>query len=89
MCLVLHALTAIDLAHEFKQLYPDLKVPKSSWAGCILSVIKTIIISFIPLFNIALCWVYVFKSEELRVKAINKVYLKCISKEKTDDSSRS
>lgn len=79
--LVLHILTAIDLAHEFKQLYPDLKVPKSNWAARILTWIKTIITALIPLFNLALCWVCLFKGEELKEKAIEKLYLEC-TKEK-------
>ena len=81
--LVLHILSAIDTAHEFKQLYPDLKVPKSNWAGDILSWIKPIITALIPLFNLALCWVYLFKYSELKTKAIEKVYLECM-KEKKD-----
>ena len=85
--LVLHILASINLAYEFKQRYPDLKAPKSNWAGRILSVIKIIIISFIPLYNLALCCVYIFKYEELETKVINKVYLNCI-KEKQDDSCR-
>ena len=79
--LVLHIFTAIDLSYEFKQLYPDLKVPKSNWAARILTWIKTIITALIPLFNLALCWVYLFKGEELRKKAIDKVYAECIAKE--------
>ena len=79
--LVLHILTTINLAHEFKQLYPDLKVPKSNWAAHILTWIKTIITALIPLFNLALCWVYLFKGEELKKKTIEKVYLEC-TKEK-------
>lgn len=80
--LVLHIFAAIDTAYEFKQLYPNTKAPKSNWAGRILSFIKTIVIAVIPLFNLALCWVYLFKYEELNKKAIDKVYAECIAKEK-------
>ena len=82
ICLILLTLSTIDTAYEFKRLYPDLKVPKTSWAGRILSVIKSIITALIPLFNIALCWVFIFKYSELRAKTIDKVYTECILKEK-------
>lgn len=85
--LVLHTFTSIDLAYEFKRLYPDIKVPKSNWAARILSFIKTIITALIPLFNLALCWVYLFKGEELKKKAIAKVYAECVAKEKENDQS--
>jgi hypothetical protein len=82
--LVLHTFSAIDITYEFKQIYPNTKVPKSNWAGRILSLIKTVIIAVIPIFNIALCWVYIFKYNELKAKTIDKVYAECIAKEKKD-----
>ena len=82
--LVLHIFTVIDLAYEWKQLHPDLKVPKLNWAARILSFIKIIINAIIPLFNLALCWVYLFKGEELKKRAIDKIYVECIAKEKKD-----
>lgn len=84
--LVLHILSTIDIFLEFKQLYPDLKIPKSNWAGDILILIKTIITALIPLFNLALCLVYLFRYSELKTKAIEKAYAECI-KEKVNDGN--
>lgn len=76
--LILHTLLAIDSSHDFKRIYPDLKVKKSNWAGSLLTIIKTIIIALIPLLNFMLCCVYVFKTSELKANAIEKVYLECM-----------
>ena len=76
--LVLHTLSSIDTAYEFKRKYPDVKVAKSNWAGRILLFVKTIITACIPLLNLGLCWVYLFKYSELKAKAIDKVYADCM-----------
>ena len=81
--LVLHTFSTLDIVYEFKQLYPDVKAPKTNWASLVLTIIKLIIKAFIPLFNIALCWVHLFNYEELKTTAIEKVYAKC-TKGKTD-----
>jgi len=80
--LVILMLSSIDVAYEFKRKYPDLKVPKRSWAGRILSWVKSIIIALIPLYNILMCCVFIFNYDELKTKTINKVYAECIAKEK-------
>lgn len=82
--LILHILSTIDLSYKFKRKYPDLKVPKTNWASKILSAIRTIIIALIPVFNLALCLVFIFRYEELENKTIKNVYIKCISKENQD-----
>ena len=81
--LVVLTLSVIDTAYEFKKIYPDLKAPKKSLAGRILTLIKSIIIALIPLFNIAMCWVIIFKYDEIKTKTIDKVYAECIAMEKT------
>ena len=86
--LILFTLSSIDITHEFKRLYPDVKNPKSNWAGRVLSLFKSIIIAFIPLFNLALCWAFIFKYEELKAKTIDRVYAECIAKEKQKEMSR-
>ena len=80
--LILFTLSSIDIAYEFKRLYPDIKNPKSNWAGSVLSILKSIIKAFIPLFNLALCWVILFNYDEIKTKTIDKVYADCIAKEK-------
>ena len=80
--LVIHLLSAIDIAHDFKQKYPDIKAPKTNWASRVLSFIKTIIIAVIPLFNLAMCWTYLFKYSELKPKVMDKMYADIIAKEK-------
>lgn len=80
--LLLLILSSIDAAYEFKQLYPDVKAPKTNWAGRILTLIKCVITALIPLFNIALCWVFIFKYSELKDKTIAQIYAKRIAKEK-------
>lgn len=82
--LVILMLSAIDVAYEFKRKYPDLKIPKRSWAGRILTWVKSIIIALIPLYNIIMCCVFIFNYEELKTKTIDKAYAECIAKEKQD-----
>ena len=83
--LALQTLATIDIAHKFKRKYPELKVPKTSVAGHLFSMLRTLIVSLIPIYNILLCLVFLFKYEELEAKSMSKVYLKCIEAEKKND----
>ena len=90
--LILSTLAVLDVAHDFKLKYPDMKAPKSSLAGKILSLIKNIAVALIPLYNILLCLVFIFNYEQLKEKTMAKFYLKCSkvknSEEIKNDSSR-
>lgn len=76
--LLMQTLMAIDLAKKFKHKYPDLKPPKPSVAGRLLSSLRNLIVALIPLYNILLCFIFLFKYEELEAKSMNNVYQKCI-----------
>lgn len=80
--LIFLTLSCIDIAYEFKQLYPDKKIPKSNWAKNILSIMKNIIMAFIPALNIVFCWVIIFDYSDLKTKVLDKIYAECVTKEK-------
>lgn len=78
LCLVLWILASIDITHEFKKKYPDLKIPKRSFAGRVLSYVRTIVSSITPLFNIIMIYTIVFKYSEVEKRAIQRIYLECM-----------
>ena len=78
-CWLITMLTAIEIANKFRKKHPELKVTKKSWAGCILTNIKLLIVSFIPLLNIALCCVYLFSYETIESKTMEKLYVMCMN----------
>lgn len=82
--LIMITLSSIDASYDFKQKYPGLKVPKRSWAGRVLTWIKTIITAVFPIWNLMMCWVLIFKYDEVKTKTIEKAYAECI-KEKQND----
>lgn len=76
--LLMLTLMSIDLAKKFKRKYPELKAPKVSIAGRLLSSLRNLITALIPLYNILLCFIFLFKYEELEEQSMKKVYQKCI-----------
>lgn len=78
LCLIMYILASIEIAHKFKKKYPELKVSKKSWAGRILTNIKLIIVSFIPLLNLALCCVVLFSYDTIKTKTMEKLYVTCM-----------
>ena len=74
----LFVLTTIEAGQKFKIKYPDLKVPKSTSAGKIGSIIRMLLSSLIPIVNICLLWTLLFHDSELVDKAIRKMYEKCM-----------
>lgn len=81
LCFVLMILSCIDIKYKFKKKYPDLKSHKDSFAGTILSYIKTIVVSVTPLFNIIMIWNIVFKYSKLEKDTIQKIYLECMGED--------
>lgn len=79
ICWLTTILTAIEISHRFKKKYPELNVPQKSWAGRILTNIKLLIVSFVPLFNLALCWVYLFEYETIESQTMEKLYVTCMN----------
>ena len=78
LCLIMYTLSPIDIAHKFKLKYPGLKYPKTNWAKRILSGIKVIVVSFIPIMHLGLIWVVLFDYETLETKALTKLYEECV-----------
>lgn len=76
--LIVLLLSSIDTSHDFKQKYPELKVPKRSWAGRVLTWIKTIVTAIIPIWNLMMCYVLIFKYDEIKTKTIEKAYAECM-----------
>lgn len=84
LALILHIFAGLDAAHEFKRRYPDLKEPKKPLIDSIGVAFKAVLLHLIPIMNIALIFVYLFRDEELKERAIKKLYSR-LSKEDTDD----
>ena len=82
---VLMTLTEVDYAHKFKARYPDLKVPESSIAGKMASIIKSVVGSLIPIVNLAILWVLIFHSSDLEDKVMKRMCDTC-AKNKEDKS---
>lgn len=82
LCLVMYTLATFDFTYKFKKKYPGLKTPRQSLSGRILSVIKGIVASFIPILNLALVWVIVFEYGELETRTLNKIYQECLKEER-------
>lgn len=82
LCLFIYTLAAIDIAYKFKKRYPDLKIPGSSWAGKILSVVRYIIVSLIPIINFVFILVAVFQYTELVTRTLDKTYRDCLKEDK-------
>ena len=80
---VLFEVSAVDMAHKFKLKYPNLQVPRYSWANKVGIFLRTLIGSFIPLVNIVLLWVIIFNYDELERRSIEKIREKCTPKEET------
>ena len=76
--LLMLTLMTIDFAKKFERKYPELKAPKVSVAGHLLSSLRNLITALIPIYNILLCLVFIFKYEELEERSMKKVYQKCI-----------
>lgn len=76
LMLLMFMLFVISTAHEFRRQYPNLKIPKTHWSKLIFSVLKICIASIIPIFNLIVLLVIIFKSEEVSEKTIREIYLK-------------
>ena len=71
---VMLMLAGVDSQHKFNARYPVVKLHKRSWAGNIRTILSDIFGYFIPIVNIALLWVMVFKYSELQDRTIRKMY---------------
>lgn len=78
ICFIAMTLTSLDFAYKFRNKYPNVKYPKQSSAAKILSWVKNIIASLLPLFNIAMILVILFSYEELEKRTLLKLYMKCM-----------
>lgn len=85
VCFITMTLTSLDFAYKFRNKYPDVKPPKQSPAAKILSWIKNIIASLLPLFNVVMILTILFGYEELEKRSMLKIYMKCME-EKYDQN---
>lgn len=74
--LLMTVLMCIDAIHIIRDRYPDLKVPKHSRAARYEAVLKLIIVSLIPIFNIIFLLVIVFKGDEIKESIVENIYKK-------------
>ena len=81
LTLVLFWMCCIEGAHEFRKRYPHIKIPKSHWSSKINVVIRVIIPSMIPIFNLLMLLYIVFKNEEVIEGSIYKLHNKYASEE--------
>lgn len=77
--IILFWLVCLNAAHEFKTRYPELKIKKSHWSKSALAAIQLGVAVLIPLFNILLAYVLIFKSDEIIQKGVHKIYMKCMN----------
>jgi hypothetical protein len=71
----------VEGAHEFRKRYPHIKIPKSHWSSKINTVIRVIIMSITPIFNLLMLLYIVFKTEEVIEGSIYKLHNKYASEE--------
>lgn len=81
LCLLMYTLAAIDIAYKFKKRHPNLKIPSSSWAGKILSIVKYIVVSLLPIINFVFILVLVFNYSEIETKTLDKTYQDCLKED--------
>ena len=56
---------------ELKREYPDIQAHKRSALEGIFICIKAFITCFIPIINIAICYVQLFESEKIKERVLN------------------
>lgn len=76
LTLVVFWMCCIEGAHEFRKRYPDIKIPKSHWSSKINTVVRVIIVSMIPIFNLFMLLYIVFKTEEIIEEGVYKLHNK-------------
>ena len=72
---VLFWFTVIEAAHEFKRRYPNITTPKKSVTEWVGTIFKTTLLCLIPIYNVLYCLALLFKSEDIKEKAILKTYM--------------
>ena len=73
---ILFLFCSLESSREFKRRYPDIKGSQLSLIERIGGYIRFILIAFIPVVNIFYFWVLLFKSETIKEKTVEAVYLK-------------
>jgi hypothetical protein len=81
LTLVLFWMCCIEGAIEFRKRYPHIKIPKSHWSSKINVVIRVIIISMIPIFNLVFLLYITFKTEDVIEGSIYRLHNKYASEE--------
>lgn len=76
LTLILYAFTTLDISFEFKRRYPNANIAKSHFIEKVSSCFKTVLVSFMPILNICMFFVLLFKGDELTEKSIQKVLSK-------------
>lgn len=77
LTLVLYTLTNFSLQNRMKRKYAD-KIKeklnqKKDISGIIFSWLRLVVLSFIPIYNILLLFVLIFKSDEIMLQGEEKV----------------
>ena len=76
---------AVQATHIFRERYPGMKAPKSYLSSWITVLVKTFVVSILPIFNIFYLLTLVTKTDELIESSIHKLYLKCLSNQDSGD----
>ena len=80
LTLILFWFTVIEAAHEFKRRYPNITFPKNSVMEWVGTIFKTTLLCLIPIYNIIYGLALLFKSEDIKEKAILKTYANALMK---------
>lgn len=73
LCSVLISFVA---AYEFRRRFPDIKVPKSSWADSCLTIIRLVGVCVIPIINLYLLYMVFVNTDQTIEDGILKLYKK-------------
>lgn len=83
---LLYNFTCIHAANEFRRIHPGINIPKRAFIENVGDEFRALLISFLPIYNIAWFLVFMFCNEEIVDKTIDKAYSKYVLvKEKEDN----
>lgn len=82
--ILLFSLVVIGSAELFRRRYPGLKPQKSHWSVTAINLIKVILVSICPVVNIFMAYVLIFHDDEIREKAVTRMYERCLREASND-----
>lgn len=71
---ILHTFTSWKVAYEFKNKYPNIKIPKTHPMNKIFQLFKLVLICFMPIVNLIFFLTILFCGEKLEKRTIERVY---------------